>query len=121
MRSLRQTIALPLAFGLVLLLPLPVLAAEAPPTGWPGWHLGAAFLGLLASVAIILLAVGATPPESAAEIVATALGALVVGLVAYAVCGFAFQFGGLALRVGWPGLARLTAEWSPLDPTLGLG
>jgi Amt family ammonium transporter len=115
------------AFGLVVLLslmalwPTTALATGAPPAHWPGWHLQAAFLGLLVPLALILLAVGATPPEHATETAGTALIALVVGLVAYAACGFAFQFGGVGLQMGWPGLAGLSAEWSPLDPALGLG
>ena len=121
MHSMRRIAAVGLTLGLLLLLPLPALAAGGPPAGWPTWHLQAAFLGLLAPLALILVAVGATPPDEASETVASALAAVVGGVVAYAACGFALQFGGLALRVAWPGLAGLTAEWSPLDPTLGLG
>ena len=121
MRAMRKAIGLTIILGLAFLFPGTALAANETPTGWPGWHLQAAFLGLLAPLALILLAVGATPPDEAGNTAATALGALVVGLVAYAFSGFAFQFGGLALRVAWPGLAGLTTEWSPLDPGLGWG
>ncbi len=121
MGTLRKAVALCVILGLVALFPTTVLAADGAPAGWPGWHLRAAFFGLLAPLALIFLAVGATAPEQASEAVAMGLTALVAGLVAYVVCGFAFQFGGLALRVGWPGLAGLTAEWSPLDPKLGWG
>lgn len=117
----RKAVALILLLGLAALFPPAALAAGEVPPGWPATHLQAAALGLLAPLALILLAVGATPPDEAGETVATALGALAVGVVAYAACGFAFQFGGLALRVHWPGLAGLVAEWSPLDPSLGLG
>jgi len=121
LRPIRRAAACLVLLGLAALFPVTVLASDATPPGWPGAHLQAALLGLLAPLALILLAVGATPPDEAGEVVATALGALAVGLVAYVACGFAFQFGGLALRVGWPGVAGLVAEWSPLDPTLGLG
>ena len=118
---MRRAVILCLMLGLVALWPMPVLASAEAPAGWPAWHLQAAFLGLLAAVALVLVAVGATPPEEAPEMAGVALGALAVGVVAYTVSGFAFQFGGIALHVPWPGLAELTAEWSPLDPTLGLG
>ncbi|HOG45918.1 MAG TPA: hypothetical protein PLJ35_08380 [Anaerolineae bacterium] len=121
LHPIRKAAALSLLLALMALFPTTALAAEAVPVGWPGTHLLTALLGLLAPLALILLAVGATPPDEAGETVATALGALVVGVVAYVACGFAFEFGGLALRVPWPGLAGLVAEWSPLDPSLGLG
>jgi ammonium transporter, Amt family len=121
MRPVRCAAGLLIVLTLTALFPLTALAADSTPVGWPGAHLQAAALAMLAPLALILLAVGATPPDEASETVATALSALVLGLVAYWACGFAFQFGGLALRVGWPGLAGLTAEWSPLDPALGLG
>lgn len=121
LHPLRRAAACCVLLGLAAAFPITVLASDAPPAGWPGLHLQAAFLGLLAPLALILLAVGATPPDEASEVVATALGALAMGIVAYAACGFAFQFGGLGLRVAWPGVAGLVAEWSPLDPTLGLG
>ncbi len=117
----RKAVSLCLLLCLTAVFPASVLAAEGTPTGWPNAYLQTAFLGLLAPLALVLLAVGATPPDEAGETVATALAALVVGVVAYVACGFAFQFGGLALRVDWPGLAELVAEWSPLDTSLGLG
>lgn len=120
MRPIRKALGLLVLLGLWVLLPTTALAAGEPPAGWPDWHLQAAFLGLLAPLALILLAVGATPPDEAGEAAGTALTALVVGLLAYLACGFAFQFGGLGLQQGWPGLAGLVAEWSPLDPRLGL-
>lgn len=121
MGAIRKAVGFCAVLGLVALFPLPVLAADGVPAGWPGWHLQAAFLGLLAPLALILLAAGATPPEDVGGTVAAALSALVMGWVSYVACGFAFQFGGLALRVHWPGLAGLIAEWSPVDPTLGWG
>jgi len=120
-KPIRRAVACCVLLGLAAIFPVTVLASDAMPSGWPGAHLQAAFLGLLAPLALVLLAVGATPPDEASEVVATALGALAVGIVGYVACGFAFQFGGLGLRVAWPGVAGLVAEWSPLDPTLGLG
>lgn len=84
-------------------------------------HLGAAALGWLAPLALVLLAVGATPPEEALGLAASALGALVVGLIAYCACGFALHLGGVYLQAGWPGLVGLNAEWSPVNPTIGTG
>ena len=121
LRFIRPAAACCMLLGLAAAFPIAVLASDGTPSGWPAAHLQAAFLGLLAPLALVLLAVGATPPDEASEVVATALGALAVGIVAYVACGFAFEFGGLGLRVAWPGLAGLVAEWSPLDPTLGLG
>jgi Amt family ammonium transporter len=121
MHRARKALGLMMLLGLVALFPTNVLAAAPAPANWPGWHLQAAFLGLLASLALVLLAVGATPPEDAVETAAAALSALVTGVLAYVVCGFAFEFGGLALQLDWPGLTGLVAEWAPVDPTLALG
>lgn len=121
LHPIRKALALCIPFALAAIFPITALASDGAPAGWPDAYLQAAFMGLLAPLALILLAVGATPPDEASETVATALGALAIGIVAYIACGFAFQFGGLALRLAWPGLEGLTAEWSPLDPALGLG
>lgn len=121
MHRARIALGVMVSMGLLALLPTTVLAAEAAPANWPGWHLQAAFLGLLAPLALVLLAVGATPPEEALEVAGTALAALTAGLLAYVACGFALEFGGLALQHEWPGLAALTAEWSPADPSRALG
>lgn len=121
MRPMRKAALLIAILGLGALFPTTVLAAGEPPLGWPGWHLLSAGLSFLAPLALILLAVGATPPEEVGEMVGTALAALVVGLVAYVACGFAFEFGGLALQAGWPGLGGLSAEWSPIAPGAGPG
>ncbi len=122
MGSLRKGLIWCMALGLVALFPATVLAADGVhPAAWPSWHLQAAFLGLLAPAALMLLALGATPAEHASDTVAGALSALVAGVVAYCICGFAFQFGGIALRENWPGLHGLAAEWSPIDPSLGWG
>ena len=121
MLAIRRVLALIALLGLVAYFPATALAAGGMPASWPGSHLQAAYLGLLAPLALILLAVGATPPSEAKEVMGTAFTALVVGLMAYVACGFALQFGGLGLQVNWPGLSGLVAEWTPLDPALGLG
>ncbi len=121
MHRARRALGLILLLGLLALFPTRALAAGAIPANWPGWHLQVAFLGLLAPLALMLLAVGATPPEESVEVLGTALTSLIVGVVVYAVCGFALQFGGLALHQNWPGLSELAAEWSPVNPALGLG
>ena len=111
MLAIRRVLALIALLGLVAYFPATTLAAGTAPAGWPSLHLQAAYLGLLAPLALILLAAGATPPGEAKEVVATAFTALVIGLIAYVACGFAFQFGGLGLQVNWPGLLGLLAEW----------
>ncbi|MDI7276961.1 MAG: hypothetical protein QME94_13365, partial [Anaerolineae bacterium] len=118
---MRRGAVLFVCLGLVMFFPATAVAATGAPAYWPAWNLLAGFLALLAPVALVLVAAAGSPPEEAGELVATALGALAVGLAAYVACGFAFAFGGVALQVNWPGLAGLGAEWSPLDPGTGAG
>src|SRR5512136_133839 len=75
----------------------------------------------LVPVGLALLAIGAAGEERAEEVATTALLALAAAAVGYLVCGFAFQFGGVAFVSGLPGLQSLTAEWSPLDVAWGPG
>ena len=78
-------------------------------------------LALLVPIGLTLLAIGAAAEERAEEVAVTALVALATAVLGYFACGFALQFGGAAFVSGLPGLGRLTAEWSPLDLTLGPG
>jgi Amt family ammonium transporter len=81
------------------------------------WNL----LALLVPVGLALLAVGAAREERAEQVASTALLALASAALGYWLCGFAFQFGGVAFVSGLPGLQSLTAEWSPLDLVWGSG
>jgi Amt family ammonium transporter len=78
-------------------------------------------IAFLVPVGVALLAVGAAREERAEEVATTALLAPAAAAVGYLVCGFAFQFGGVAFVYGLPGLQSLTAEWSPLDVAWGPG
>ena len=78
-------------------------------------------LAFLVPVGLTLLAIGASREEHAEEVATSALLALAAALVGYFLCGFAFQFGGVASLAGMHGLASLTAEWSPLDLAWGPG
>nr|MBC7245469.1 hypothetical protein [Chloroflexota bacterium] len=76
---------------------------------------------MLVPVGLAFLAIGAAHEERAEEVATTALLALATAAIGYLVCGFAFQFGGVAFVSGMPGLQSLTAEWSPLDVAWGPG
>jgi len=78
-------------------------------------------LAFLVPVGLTLLAIGASPEQHAEDVATSALLALAAAFVGYFVCGFALQFGGVAWVSGLPGLAGLSAEWSPLDLTWGPG
>jgi Amt family ammonium transporter len=78
-------------------------------------------MAFLVPVGLALLAIGAAPEERAEEVATTALLALAAAAAGYLVCGFAFQYGGVAFVSGLPGLQSLTAEWSPLDVAWGPG
>jgi len=80
-----------------------------------------ALLAFLVPAGLTLLAIGASREEHAEQVATTALLALAAGFIGYLVCGFAFQFGGVAFVSGMPGLAGLTAEWSPQDLAWGPG
>jgi len=75
----------------------------------------------LLPLGMAFLAVGVSHPARA-HYVATALPlAMALAVVTYYLCGFALQFGGVGLVSDHPDLARLLAEWSPLDLRLGPG
>ncbi|MEA3407775.1 MAG: hypothetical protein U9R48_06820 [Chloroflexota bacterium] len=78
-------------------------------------------LAWLMPLGITLVASGLSAPSRARRVVTSFPLALAVALVAYTLCGYAFQFGGVGLVSDDPGLEGLIAEWSPLDPRLGPG
>ncbi len=78
-------------------------------------------LAWLVPVGLALLAIGAAHEAQAELVAATTLIALAAALGGYLVCGFAFQFGGVAHVSDLAGLHGLTAEWSPLDTSWGPG
>lgn len=75
----------------------------------------------LMPLGIALAAVGVGDPRRAHQVATSLPLALVAALGGYALCGFAFQFGGVGLVSDSPGLAAFIAEWSPLDLALGSG
>ncbi|MFO7918187.1 MAG: hypothetical protein R6V13_08915 [Anaerolineae bacterium] len=78
-------------------------------------------LSWLMPLGVTLVAVGLSAPSRARRIVTSLPLALAVALLAYTLCGYAFQFGGVGLIVDDLGVAELIAEWSPLDRHLGPG
>ena len=78
-------------------------------------------LAFLVPVGLALLAIGAAQEERAEQVAAASVLALASAGLGYWLCGFAFQFGGVAFVSGLPGLQSLTAEWSPLDLAWGTG
>ena len=70
----------------------------------------------LLPLGVALVAVGITETSRAYHVAISLPLALVAALFGYYLCGYAFQFGGVGLVSPDPGLARLLAEWSPLDP-----
>jgi Amt family ammonium transporter len=70
---------------------------------------------------VTLVAIGLGDASRARRVVNALPLALAVALLAYALCGYAFQFGGVGLILDDPGLENLIAEWSPLDRRLGPG
>ncbi len=75
----------------------------------------------LMPLGIALAAVGVGDPGRAHQVATSLPLALVAALGGYALCGFAFQFGGVGLITDSPGLSSFIAEWSPLDLALGPG
>jgi Amt family ammonium transporter len=69
----------------------------------------------LLPLGVALVAVGITETSRAYHVAISLPLALVAALLGYYLCGYAFQFGGVGLVSDNPGLARLLAEWSPLD------
>ena len=80
-----------------------------------------ALLAFAVPIGLMLVAVGSSSEDRAEEVAVTALIALATAVLGYFATGFALQFGGVAFLSGMPGLARLTAEWSPLDVAWGPG
>ncbi len=107
-----------------LLLPLSVAAGSADtlvPAVADQASILLHLLTWLLPLGVTLVAVGLSDASRAHQ-AATALPlALALALGSYFLCGFAFQFGGVGLVSGDPGLAAFIAEWSPLDLRLGPG
>ncbi|MBI2845107.1 MAG: hypothetical protein HYX86_01030 [Chloroflexi bacterium] len=81
----------------------------------------ASVLGWLLPLGLVLLAVGASPEEQAKRTTTWGLAAIPIAILAYALLGFGFQFGGLGLVSDLPGAENLRREWSPLDLAWGPG
>ncbi len=117
--SLRRGVIIPfIALGLLVVGAYPATAQAAPSDGGRALPYLATWL---LPLGLSFLAVGVSHP-SRAHHAATAL-PLAMGLAvgSYYLCGFALQFGGVGLVSDHPDLARLLAEWSPLDLKLGPG
>lgn len=117
--SLRRGVIIPfIALGVLVLGAFPATAQAAPSDGE---RLLPYLATWLLPLGLAFLAVGVSHP-SRAHHAATAL-PLALGLAvgSYYLCGFALQFGGVGLVSDHPDLARLLAEWSPLDLKLGPG
>ncbi|MFP3895448.1 MAG: hypothetical protein ACLFV5_01235 [Anaerolineales bacterium] len=78
-------------------------------------------LSWLMPLGITLVAIGLNAPSRTRRVINSLPLALAVALLAYTLCGYAFQFGGVGLIVDDPDVAELIAEWSPLDRHLGPG
>ncbi len=78
-------------------------------------------LSWLMPLGIALVAIGLSAPERTRRVITSLPLALAVALIAYTLCGYAFQFGGVGLISDDPDVAALIAEWSPLDRRLGPG
>ncbi|MGE5138106.1 MAG: hypothetical protein ACM3JD_01480 [Rudaea sp.] len=78
-------------------------------------------LAFLLPIAVLLLAFGAFEERRLGRAAAAATMGVAVALLAYALIGFGFQFGGIGLVNPAPGLQDLTREWSPLDVMVGPG
>jgi len=78
-------------------------------------------MAFLLPLGLILLAVGAASEERAVDVAVAGLLSLGLAVLGYFVCGFALQFGGVGLISEMDRLSLLTAEWSPLDLSWGIG
>ncbi|MCR4408034.1 MAG: ammonium transporter [Anaerolineae bacterium] len=78
-------------------------------------------LGFLVPIGVALIAASGTPEKEAASMGLNFLLALGLAAFGYLACGFAFQFGGVGIISGLPGLRGLIWEWSPLDVAWGTG
>lgn len=117
--ALRRGVFIPfIALGLLVLVAFLATARSAPSDGE---RMLAYLATWLLPLGMAFLAVGVSHP-SRAHHVATALPlAMALAVGSYYLCGFALQFGGVGLVSDHPDLARLLAEWSPLDLKLGPG
>lgn len=75
----------------------------------------------LVPIGVLLVAVGAFEERRVARAATVATVALAVAVLFYGLVGFGFQFGGIGLVSGAPGLKGLIREWSPLDVLVGRG
>ncbi|HEY6042339.1 MAG TPA: hypothetical protein VIX58_09420, partial [Anaerolineae bacterium] len=75
----------------------------------------------LLPIGILMTFVGAFRDPRAARAASTAFVAFALGLLAYGLVGFAFQFGGVGLVSANPDLKDLVREWSVLDRAFGAG
>ena len=75
----------------------------------------------LLPLGMAFLAVGVSHPSRAHHVASALPLAMALAVVTYYLGGFALQFGGVGLVSDHPDLARLLAEWSPLDLRLGPG
>jgi Amt family ammonium transporter len=81
----------------------------------------AACLAFLVPAGLAMIATGASDRKVAASVAAVGLIAVALGIVAYCVIGFGFQFGGLGLVSDLEGAGDLRSEWSPVDVMWGPG
>ncbi|HHX64280.1 MAG TPA: hypothetical protein GX702_05265, partial [Chloroflexi bacterium] len=110
-RLLRPAILAPAVW---ILLPATVSAAEGPASGdasVPLFYL----LAWLMPLGVTLVSAGVGGRSSTRRIALSLPLALAATLVAYSLCGFAFQYGGIGRVIDDRTLAGLTAEWSPPD------
>lgn len=78
-------------------------------------------LAFLLPVGLVLLYTAALSERWAVQSAASALSVAALAFICYLAVGFAFQFGGVALVNGHPGLSDLYWEWSALDRDWGPG
>ena len=78
-------------------------------------------LAWLLPLGVALVAVGLSRGERANWVLVALPLSTTLSALGYALCGFAFQYGGMGLVSADPGFDRLIAEWSPLDLWLGPG
>jgi len=120
--ALRRGVVIPfIALGLLVLLVLGALPAAAQAVPPEGERMLPYLATWLLPLGIAFLAVGVSHPSRAHHVASALPLAMALAVVTYYLCGFALQFGGVGLVSDHPDLARLLAEWSPLDLRLGPG
>ena len=116
---LRRGVIIPfIALGVLVMGAFPATAQAAPSDG--GRMLPYLATWLL-PLGVAFLAVGVSHPSRAHHVASALPLAMALAVGSYYLCGFALQFGGVGLVSDHPDLARLLAEWSPLDLKLGPG